>query len=273
MKYLLLSLLLISTYSVHAIERIISLAPSSTELIYAAGLENKIIAASDFSDYPEEAKKLERVASFNSVNIERIIALQPDLIVAWRSGGAIKALDKLQSLGFSIYYSDTNKLADIALRIEELSLYADNPEQGQRNADNFRQSLKKLQDKYKDLPTINYFYQLSSKPIYTIAQNHWPSEVFQLCGGRNVFQQASSPYPQVGLEQVLVRKPDVIFTSAHTKQNPDMWHKWRAQIPAVEHNYIWSLNADWLNRPTPRSLHAIEEVCNRFSYVREKKSN
>ena len=121
-----LVLLFIAPFS-YSIERIISLAPSSTELIYAAGLENKLIAVSAYSDYPERAKLLERVASFNSVNIERIVALNPDLIVAWRSGGSVKALNQLKQLGFKIYYSDTIHLAEIADRIEDLSQYADDP--------------------------------------------------------------------------------------------------------------------------------------------------
>lgn len=270
MRFLLTALLLIAAPFSFAVERIISLAPSSTELIYAAGLADKLIAVSDFSDYPQEAKQLERVASFQSVNIERIIALNPDLIVAWRSGGVSKSLTQLEQLGYKIYYSDTDKLSDIAVRLEELSQYADNPDIGKLNAQKFRDKLAQLDKKFRDRTKVRYFYQLSSKPIYTIAQSHWPSEVFSLCGGINIFKQSPNPYPQVGLEQVLVRKPEAIFTSSHTTQNPEMWDKWRAQLPAVQSNNIWSLNSDWLNRPTPRSLMAIEEVCDRFDQVRAK---
>lgn len=271
MKYSLFALTFwLSIPAATAIEKVISLSPSSTELIYAAGLGNKLIAVSAFSDYPEHAKKLEQVASFNSVNIERIIALSPDLIVAWRSGGSLKYLNQLEKLGFTIYYSDTDKLSDIAVRIEELSDYADKPEIGKTNAANFRMELEALQEKYENQSSIRYFYQLSSKPIYTIAQNHWPSEVFSLCGGENIFKDAATPYPQVGLEQVLVRKPEVIFTSAHTIQNPALWTKWESQLPAIKNGHIWSLNADWINRPTPRSLQAIKQVCGHFAQVRNK---
>ncbi len=262
-------MLLLLSPQTFAIERIVSLAPSSTELVFAAGLGDKLIAVSEFSDYPEQVKKLEKVASFDSVNIERIIALNPDLIVAWRSGGLKKALSQLESLGFQIYYSDTNRLTDIALRIEELSQYSDDSAIGLSNAKEFKIKLEKLYSKFKEKQSIRYFYQLSSKPLYTIAQDHWPSEVFSLCGGINIFKESPSPYPQVGLEQVLVRKPEVIFTSAHTIQNPELWTKWKTQLPAVKNDYVWSLNADWLNRPTPRSLMAIEEVCDRFDQVRK----
>ncbi|XHF86683.1 vitamin B12 ABC transporter substrate-binding protein BtuF [Vibrio sp. HN007] len=252
-----------------AIERVVSLAPSSTEIAYAAGLGDKMIAASKFSDYPEQAKSLERVAAYNSVNIERIIALNPDLIVAWRSGSSLKTLHQLEQLGFTLFYTDTDSLAEIATHIEELGKFSDNPADSIRVANQFREQLTRLQKRYTDKEPVKYFYQLSSSPIFTIAQSSWPSEVFELCGGVNVFNDSPSPYPQVGFEQVLAYAPEIIFTSAHAIQDTSQWMIWKDQVPAVAHNHIWSLNADWLNRPTPRSLLAVEEVCNYFDEARK----
>ncbi|MDG3089008.1 vitamin B12 ABC transporter substrate-binding protein BtuF [Vibrio hannami] len=252
-----------------AIERVISLAPSSTELAYAAGLGKQMIAVSAFSDYPEEAKSLEKVAAYNSINIERIIALNPDLIVAWRSGASLKSLKQLEDLGFEIFYTDTEKLTDIASRIEELGKYSNNPEISITVAKQFRDKLHQLQSQHQSKKPIPYFYQLSGSPIFTIAQSSWPSEVFELCGGINIFEQAPSPYPQVGLEQVLAYAPEIIFTSAHAVQDTSQWMIWQDQVPAVANNRIWSLNADWLNRPTPRSLYAVEEVCKFFDKARQ----
>lgn len=262
------SLLLLSPLS-YAVERVISLAPSSTEIAYAAGLGDKMIAASDFSDYPEEAKSLERVAAYNSVNIERVIALNPDLIVAWRSGSSLKTLHQLEELGFNLFYTDTDTLADIATRIEELGKYSDTPEVSDKVANQFRDKLNHLRQKHQNKKPVRYFYQLSSSPIFTIAQSSWPSEVFELCGGVNVFKGAPSPYPQVGFEQVLAYAPEIIFTSAHAIQDTSQWMIWQDQVPAVAHNRIWSLNADWLNRPTPRSLFAVDEVCKYFDKARQ----
>ncbi len=254
----------------YCIDRVISLAPSSTELIYAAGLGDKLVAVSKYSNYPKEAQSLEIVASFDSVNIERIVALNPDLIVAWRSGGSVKYLNQLKELGFSIYYSDTTYLSEIADRIDELSQYADSAKIGHDNAQAYRTELKRLQNHYSNNVPVSYFYQLSSKPIYTIAKNHWPSEVFSLCGGVNIFEQSPIPYPQVGLEQVILKAPEVMFTSPHTIQNTEIWQPWQEQIPAVKHQFIWSLNADWLNRPTPRSLKAVAQACEFFDIARKE---
>jgi vitamin B12 transport system substrate-binding protein len=267
MRYLIPLLFLCSGYS-YAVQRVISLAPSSTELAYAAGLGDKLIAVSENSDYPQQAQKLERVAGYNSVNIERIIALNPDLILAWHSGGSAKALHQLKTLGFKLFYTDSDTLEQIVERIEALSAFADNPDSGKQLAASFRRRLNQLQSDYASRSKVSYFYQLSSSPLYTIAQQSWPSEVFSLCGGINIFADAPAPYPQVGFEQVLARAPEIIFSSAHAVQNMAQWQPWAAQLPAIANSHTWSLNADWINRPTPRSLKAVEEVCGYFDQVR-----
>ncbi len=266
-------LLLSVSFSLHAqtIERVISLAPSATELAYAAGLGDKLIAVSEHSDYPEFAKDLEKVANYQGLNIERIITLQPDLIVAWSSGNPSKDLAKLRQFGFTIYESNAATLEDIAVNIEELSQYADDPSYGEKNAREFRQSLEQLKQKYHTEQSVSYFYQLSEKPIITVAKGHWPSEVFSFCGGVNVFANSAASYPQVGLEQVLLANPEVIFTSRHAIENSKMWQPWHAQLQALQNQHIWTLQSDWINRPTQRTLLAIEQVCERFETVRQKR--
>ena len=251
-------------------ERVISLAPSATELAAAAGLGNKLIAVSDRSDYPEYVKKLDKVANYQGVNIERIIALQPDLVIAWPTGNPSKELDKLRQFGLTIYESHTNTLEDIATNIELLSQYAEDPKIGLTAAANFRAELAALKKRYHTEQPVSYFYQLSEKPIITVAQDRWPSEVFLFCGGVNVFEKSAAPYPQVGLEQVILANPEVIFTSQHAIENASMWQPWKAQLQAIKNQHIWTLDSDWINRPTPRTIRAITQVCELFETVRKK---
>lgn len=268
--YLLAILLPFSTVAKPA-ERIVSLAPHATEIAYAAGLGDKLVAVSDHSDFPPEAAELEKVANYQGIKIERIIALQPDLILAWPSGNPARELEKLKQFGFNIYYSQSRSLDDIATNIEQLSQYAADPSVGMNSAKQFRQALSTLKQRYHtDIP-VRYFYQLSEQPIITVAQNNWPSEVFRFCGGENVFEHSSAPYPQVSTEQVIVKQPEVIFTSEHAIKNGNMWQDWTEQLAAVRHRHIWQLNSDWLNRPTPRTLRAIEQVCNHLETVRQKR--
>ncbi|MDV6252508.1 vitamin B12 ABC transporter substrate-binding protein BtuF [Vibrio sp. EA2] len=251
-------------------QRIISLAPHATELAYAAGLGDKLIAVSESSDYPEQANKLEKVSNYQGIKLERIIALRPDLVIAWPSGNPAKELEKLAQFDVPIYYSTTDSLEEIADNIEQLSHYSENPQVGQQAAEDFRAGLKALKDKYNTEDKVRYFYQLSEKPIITVAGKNWPSEVFSFCGGENIFANAGSPYPQVSIEQVITRQPDVIFTSRHAMSSDGMWSEWKNEVPALRDGHIWSLNADWINRPTPRTLNAITEVCDHFESVRQK---
>ncbi|MCG9701824.1 vitamin B12 ABC transporter substrate-binding protein BtuF [Vibrio natriegens] len=252
-------------------QRVISLAPHATEIAYAAGLGDKLIAVSEMSDYPEQANKLEKVSNYQGIKLERIIALRPDLVIAWPSGNPAKELEKLAQFDVPIYYSTSSSLMDIANNIEQLSQYSENPQIGQKAADDFRTQLKVLKDKYNTEDKVRYFYQLSEKPIITVAGKNWPSEVFSFCGGENIFSSAGSPYPQVSIEQIITRQPDVIFTSRHAMSSDGMWSEWKNEVPALKDGHIWSLNADWINRPTPRTLNAITEVCDYFESVRQKR--
>ncbi|BDR14556.1 vitamin B12 ABC transporter substrate-binding protein BtuF [Vibrio sp. STUT-A11] len=252
-------------------QRVISLAPHATEIAYAAGLGDKLIAVSEMSDYPEQANKLEKVSNYQGIKLERIIALRPDLVIAWPSGNPAKELEKLAQFDVPIYYSTSSSLMDIANNIEQLSQYSENPHIGQKAADDFRTQLKAFKDKYNTEDKVRYFYQLSEKPIITVAGKNWPSEVFSFCGGENIFSSAGSPYPQVSIEQIITRQPDVIFTSRHAMSSDGMWSEWKNEVPALKNGHIWSLNADWINRPTPRTLNAITEVCDYFESVRQKR--
>ncbi len=251
------------------VQRVISLAPHATELAFAAGLGDKLVGVSDYSDYPEQAKNIEKVANYQGIKLERILALKPDLIIAWPKGNPVREIEKLKQLGFKFYNSRVDSLDDIATNIEALSQYADSPQQGKNAANEFRNNLNQLKKKYAGSEPVRYFYQLSEKPIITLAQGSWPSEVFSFCGGVNIFESSPTPYPQVGIEQVLVAQPEAIFTSEHAIENGNMWQRWQSELPAVKHEHVWSLNSDWLNRPTPRTLNAIEEVCQHFEQVRK----
>ncbi|MCK6264832.1 vitamin B12 ABC transporter substrate-binding protein BtuF [Vibrio sp. ZSDE26] len=253
------------------VNRVISLAPHATEIAFAAGLGDKLVAVSEMSDYPKEVKSIEKVANYQGMKLERIIALQPDLIIAWPSGNPQKELEMLERFGFDIYYSHTSSLNDIANNIEQLSHYSDDPNYGFEQAKLFRKKLAELSEQYDVTDPVRYFYQLSENPVITLAQGHWPSEVFSFCGGVNVFENSATSYPQVGIEQVIVSEPEVLFLSEHAIENGKMWDKWEQQIPAVKNSAVWSLKADWINRPTPRTLLAIEEVCGHLESVRQKR--
>ncbi len=250
------------------LQRIISLAPHTTELAFSAGLGDKLVGVSELSDYPAAAKSIEVVANYQSIKLERILALQPDLIIAWQHGSYPRELQQLQQFGIPVYYSAISDLSDIATNIEILSQWAENPQIGQHKATQFRHQLQQIKQQYQHSQPVKFFYQLSDQPLMTVAGNHWPSDIFQVCGGQNIFQHSSAPYPQVNQEQVINAQPQVIFTSHMASSQAQMWQAWQEQIPAVKQQFIWPLNADWLNRPTMRSLKAIQQVCDYLQQAR-----
>ncbi|CAM3516413.1 Vitamin B12-binding protein precursor [Vibrio aerogenes CECT 7868] len=250
------------------VSRVITLSPHATEIAFAAGLGDKVIAVSKHSDYPLQAQKLPEVANYHGLNIEKILALKPDLVISWPDGNPPKEINKLKRMGLRIYPSHISTLSDIAQNIEDLSQFADNPQEGLKNAQHIRDAVTALKHKYQHRRKVTYFYQLSSKPLITMARHSWPAEVFDLCGGVNVFRDAITPYPQVSLEKVLLARPEVIFKTDEQSQKENLWSEW-PDIPAVKHHHIWSVHADWMNRPTPRTLYAVKEVCRYFDSVRQ----
>ncbi len=254
-----------------SVQRIISLSPHMTELAYSAGLGDKLIAASDYSDYPEQAKKLERVANYRGIKMERILALKPDLILAWKGGNPSREMARLQQLGIKIFYSNPTQLTDIADTIIKLGQFSDDPSIAKTAATQFKLQLANIKEQYKNKPKVRYFYQLSDSPILTLSDGNWPSPVFSFCGGENIFSNSTAAYPQVNQEQVVVRQPDVIFGSSHaTSQKNSPWLNWQGELPAVDNHHLYQLNSDWLNRPTLRTLNAIKQVCQLLDKARNQ---
>ena len=275
MRFLLLIVVLFPFTSAFAeqsqsVQRIISLSPHMTELAYSAGLGNKLIAASDYSDYPEQAKKLERVANYRGIKMERILTLKPDLILAWKGGNPSREMDRLQQLGIKIFYSNPTQLTDIADTIIKLGKFADDPNKSMTAATTFRTQLAKIKARYQNKSPVRYFYQLSDSPMLTISDGNWPSPVFDICGGENIFATSTAAYPQVNQEQVVVRQPNVIFGSRHaTSKENSPWLKWQGKLPAVDNHQLYQLNSDWLNRPTLRTLKAAKQVCQLLENARK----
>ncbi|WP_413112702.1 vitamin B12 ABC transporter substrate-binding protein BtuF [Thaumasiovibrio sp. DFM-14] len=242
-------------------QRVITLSPQGTELAYAAGLGDAIVAVSEHSDYPKSALNIERVANHRGLNLERIVALNPDLILAWEGGNPSQQLLKLRQLGYTVINTYPDSLDDIARVITQLSQWSSNPAIGMQAADEFSAQLNHLKEQYKDMPPVRFFYQLSTHPLISVNRTAWPGSVFEICNGENIFGDSAAPYPQISPEQVISRQPDVIFLPHSQESDGEMWQRWKEVLPAVQNANVISLNSDWLNRATPRSLMAAADIC------------
>ncbi len=254
-----------------AATRIISLAPHTTELLFAAGADQQLIAVVNYSDYPEKAKKLPQVGSYNRLDIEAILALNPDMIVAWKSGNPDEALLSLEKLGLKIFYSEPRNLESISSEIVQLGKLLGTENIANSVAHKFNKKLKNLSEKYSKKRPVKLFYQVWNKPLMTINGQHLISDVIRLCGAKNVFGDLSLLAPKVDIEAVIQASPEIIVAGTNESRSTWLaeWNKWTA-IPAVKNHYVYGINADLIVRHTPRILQGASEMCEYINRARQK---
>lgn len=238
-------------------KRVVSLAPNLTELAYAAGLGDQLVGVSAYSDFPPQAKKLEQVASWQGVNVERILALRPDLVLAWRGGNPQRPLDQIASLGIPVLYLDPESIEQVAQALEQLAAYSPTPQMAQQAALQIRQQRDSLKKHYARAHPLPVFIQFGTQPLFTAASKTLQSELVSLCGARNIFADSRAPWPQVSREQVLSRQPQAIVISGGKQQQESVVAFWQPalNVPVV------TVDADWFSRAGPRIMLGAEQLC------------
>ncbi|AUC41730.1 vitamin B12 ABC transporter substrate-binding protein BtuF [Dickeya solani] len=245
-------------------QRVVSLAPHATEMAFAAGLGERLVGVSAWSNYPPEAERIEQVANWQGINLERILALKPDLVLAWREGNAQRPLEQLASFGIRILYLDPPTLDDIPRQLEMLAQYSPHPEQAREAALRFRRQQQTLTQQYGHSTPVRVFLQFGSQPLFTSSRATLQSQVVSLCGGENVFADSQIPWPQVSREQVIRRQPQVIVISGPSGAAEQVRAFWQPQLnPAVI-----AVNEDWFSRTGPRLMLAAEQLCQQFAASR-----
>ena len=250
--------------------RIVSLAPHATELVHAAGAGSQLVGVAEHSDYPPAAKSLPSVGGSAALDIERILALKPDLVVAWSSGNSVKQLARLAQLGLPIYQTEPRDFETIATSLERLSRLAGTEKTGQAEAAAFRQRWHALAGRYKDRKTVRVFYQIWRAPLMTLNDSHIVSQGLRLCGGQNIFGHLPQLAPAVSVEAVVEADPQAIFTT--TGSDDDPLGNWRrlARLNAVRHNHLFVLDADVMHRATPRMLDGVQALCEHLETARSQ---
>ncbi len=251
-------------------KRIIALSPHAVEQLFAIGAGGSIVAAVDHADFPNAAKKIPSIGGFHGIQIERVLELKPDLIVVWGKGNKPDDIKRLQQLGFKLYDSSPETLDGIAGDLLKLGKLTGHQLQAEKVAKQYRQKLAVIRQQNINKSKIKVFYQLWSSPLMTVAKNSWIQQLISACNGDNVFYSASSDYPQISIENVLLTEPQVILQSKDEGNIQGVsWEKWPT-IPAVKQNNIYQLNADLLHRPTPRALAGVKAVCDALNKARNK---
>ncbi|MDP5134800.1 cobalamin-binding protein [Rheinheimera baltica] len=243
-------------------QRIVALAPHITEMLYAIGAGDRLVAVSDYSDFPSEAQTLPRVASYASVNIEAVLALKPDLVIAWRTGNPQSDIKRLQQFGVNVAFSDPITLEDIAKELRMIGKRVGMQDIANEEANRFTRQLSALRSKYQHKAPVPVFFAMGTAPVSTVANNAWPQQMLTLCAADNTFRNVKGDYPQVGIEQVVAARPEVIIQPVRPNFAADFsfWQRF-VTLPAVQKHQFLSVNADYLYRTTPRTLLGIQQLC------------
>jgi iron complex transport system substrate-binding protein len=254
-------------------QRIISLAPHATELLFAVGAGAKIVGVSDYSDYPEQAKKIPSVGNIFALDLERVIALKPDLVVVWGTGNAKLLSSKLRDNHITVFESEPHDFETIATSLERLAVVTGTEETGKAAAIKFRTRLETLRQTYQlkqGQKTVSVFYQIWQKPLMTLNDQHLVSSAIRLCGGTNIFGNLKEISPTVNLEAVLSLNPQAIIASSGEKQNIlAVWSQF-PQMLAAKRNNLFIIEGDWINRSGPRILDGVESLCKNLNIARSR---
>ena len=251
-------------------QRIVSLAPSLTELIYSAGAGENLVGVVEHSDFPAAAKALPIVGRFDLLDIERILELDPDLVVAWQTGNPRSSVHQLRQLGLTVYVAEPKSLAAIPSHIERLAVLAGKELNDLKVIYDFRQKLEVLDSKYRHQSPVTIFYQVWDRPLITAGGNELINDIIRLCGGRNVFANIRRVAPKVSREAVLKRNPEVIIASGMDIERPewlDDWLRWPS-LKAVANKNLFFVPPDLLQRHTPRALLGAAQICDQLDQAR-----
>jgi len=242
--------------------RIVSLAPHATELLFAAGAGERIVGVVRGSNHPERARKLAVVGDAHAIDVERIVAMRPDLVVTWPYTTPAQ-VGKLAARGIAVFTTDPPTIDGIARDIERLGALAGTAPSAAIAAQRFRDAMARATGDAADRARVRVFYQIWGEPTYTVGGRHLISQAIAACGGENVFASLALPAPQVSVEAVIAARPAAIVAGADGAVRPawlDHWSRWTG-IPAVRDGQVHVVDADRLHRPGPRFADGVAELC------------
>jgi iron complex transport system substrate-binding protein len=254
-------------------QRVVSLSPHLTEILFHVGSGEQVVGTVSFSDFPAAAGQIPVIGSAGQLDLERILALGPDLVVAWQSGNPARQVARLEQLGLTVYYSEPRRLADLAATLEQLATLTGVPESGAARAEALRQGVRELTAQYAHRPRVPLFYQIWDKPLMTINDEHIIGELIGLCGGHNLFGELPALVPRLGPEAVLAADPEVIVGGGSGEDNRawvDDWRRWQ-DLTAVQRDNLFFIPPSLIQRQTPRILEGAALLCEQLEQARQRR--
>ncbi|MCD2519631.1 cobalamin-binding protein [Massilia sp. G4R7] len=249
--------------------RVISMSPHVTELLFAAGGVKQIVGAVNYSDYPEAAKSIPRIGSNREIDLERVIAMKPDLIVAWMHNASERQIEMVRKLGVPVFLSDPQKLENIPDNVARLGHLMGTDAAANSAAAELRKQLSELRSRYAGRPAVRTFYQVWDKPLYTLSGKHIITDALRLCGGENIFDKLTVVAPIVSVESVLKEDPEAIFGTAEKNYGGvGLWRSYPTLL-ATRNDNLFTVDGDLLNRAGPRMIAGTAVMCEKLELARQ----
>ncbi len=253
--------------------RIISMSPHVTELLFAAGGGERIVGAMNFSDYPPAAKAIPLVGSSSQIDMEKVVALKPDLMIVWQSGNTARQLEQLRQLGIPMFYSEPATLEQVADSLLRLGRLLGTDATAQAAATRYRARIAALGARYGARPPVRVFYQIWDKPLYTLNGSQIASDAIRLCGGVNIFGKLAVKAPAVSIEAVLQENPEVILAGGPhdpPEGGASLWAPYKGLL-AVQRGNLFPSGGEILTRAGPRMADGAAALCEKLELARQRR--
>jgi iron complex transport system substrate-binding protein len=244
-------------------QRIVSLAPGATEMLFAAGAGSEVIATVQYSDEPPAAKQVPRIGDVVAVDMERLVALRPEVAVVWPGGGNLAQIEEIARLGIPLYRQQVNSLADLPASLRRLGALAGTSEPAERAARDIEARLARIAQKYGNQRHPTVLLQVWNHPLYTVGGKHLMSDALRLCGARNVFGDLQELGPVIDIEAVVARDPDIIVAAAPPGAAAEWIADWQRfkTLRAVRNGAVLAFEDVRLTRLGPSVVDATEALC------------
>jgi iron complex transport system substrate-binding protein len=256
----------------HTPQRIISIAPGATEMLFAAGAGKQVIATVEYSDEPAEARKVPRIGDSNAVDLERVVGLRPDVVVVWEGGNNAGQIAQLEKLGIPLYRHRMERLGDFPASLRRLGQLAGTSVQAEKAAKDVEARLEELAKTYGSGRKLSVLLEVWNRPIYTVGGSHIMTDALHLCGARNIFEDLREQGPAVSLEAVIARNPQVIVAVAPpgvAREWLDDWKRYKS-LQAVRNDALVPFEDTRLSRLGPSALGGTEALCESLDALRKR---
>ena len=245
-------------------QRIVSLAPSITEVLYSLGLGDRVVGVTRFSYYPPQARNKPKVGSYVDLNVERIIALLPDIAIGTVDGNQPGSIKILEQAGIQVYLINPRRVSDVIETIGKIAELCGVPERGGRLVAQLRDRVRWIKEKTAFLPSPRVFMQINLRPIMSVNRNTFHNDIIRLAGGINITENEPFTYPKISMEEIISRDPQIIVISSMERRGAfekakKEWLKWPS-ISAVKYGRIYLIDSDLIDRPSPRLIKGLEQM-------------